>query len=151
MNSKLSSALLFSPVVLIIGVRGAAVISFPSDIVTDQYTTLAVARERQLFVRGWLPDILPPSTVGIQTSNNLDLSTSEGEFSFKASDWQFFERMLMRGTLEAPFSSWRQAVSRHAAAGYTSWHHVEGNAAWVFFCKSEIAYCKYTMWIIRKG
>jgi hypothetical protein len=150
-NSKLGTVLLFSPVVLTIGVLAAAFTSSPGDVVTDRYATLAAAREKQLFARGWLPDVLPPSTVGIRTSNNLDLSTSEGEFSFKASEWQSFERMLSRGTLEAPFASWQQVVSKYVIDGYTPWHRVEGDTTWAFFCKAEVAYCEYAMWVTRKG
>ena len=32
------------------------------DVVTSKYATLADARNDRLFERGWLPDILPPST-----------------------------------------------------------------------------------------
>jgi hypothetical protein len=150
-NSKLGAVLLFSPVVLTIGALAATFTVFPSDIVTDRYVTLAEAREKKVFVRGWLPDILPPSTVGIRTSNNLDLSTSEGEFSFKAREWHSFERMLSQGSSEAPFENWPLAVSKYAADGYAPWHHVEGDTTWVFFCKSEVAYCEYIMWLTRKG
>ncbi|MEZ9762225.1 hypothetical protein AB4278_04865 [Vibrio splendidus] len=51
-----------------------------SDVVSDEYSTYAEAKENRLFDRGWLPDILPRSTVTIKVSNDLDTNTSEGSF-----------------------------------------------------------------------
>ena len=62
----------------------------PNDIVTSEYATLEAARADHLFGRGWLPDILPLSAYDIRTSNNLDIDTSEGEFSFDPSEYKVF-------------------------------------------------------------
>jgi hypothetical protein len=51
-----------------------------SDVVTDHYPTYQDAKNARLFLRGWLPDILPLTTINISTSNELDLNTSEGSF-----------------------------------------------------------------------
>ncbi|WP_156087902.1 hypothetical protein [Lysobacter sp. Root667] len=53
---------------------------YPLDTVTSTYGTLPEAHADRLFVRGWLLDILPPSSH--RTSNNLARNTSTGEFSF---------------------------------------------------------------------
>ena len=51
-----------------------------SDAVTNQYATYAEAQQDSLFERGWLPDILPESTIDIEVVNNLDNNTSHGGF-----------------------------------------------------------------------
>ncbi|SBT11670.1 hypothetical protein [Vibrio celticus] len=51
-----------------------------SDVVIDEYSTYAQAKQELLFDRGWLPDILPKSTVTIEVNNDLDANTSEGSF-----------------------------------------------------------------------
>ena len=51
-----------------------------SDVVSSEYSTYEKANEERLFDRGWLPDILPESTLNIKVSNDLDSNTSEGSF-----------------------------------------------------------------------
>ncbi|MBE8566698.1 MULTISPECIES: hypothetical protein [Vibrio] len=57
-----------------------ALMSGCSDVVSDEYSTYAQAKQERLFDRGWLPDILPQSTVKIEVNNDLDANTSEGSF-----------------------------------------------------------------------
>lgn len=61
-----------------------------SDNITTQYSTYAEAKSDNLFERGWLPDILPPSTINIQVTNDLDKNTSIGEFFIEKSDVELF-------------------------------------------------------------
>ncbi|UPR50604.1 hypothetical protein ITG13_19270 [Vibrio cyclitrophicus] len=57
-----------------------ALMSGCSEVVSDEYSTYAQAKQEHLFDRGWLPDILPKSTVKIEVNNELDANTSEGSF-----------------------------------------------------------------------
>ncbi|MEZ9700222.1 hypothetical protein AB4455_18215 [Vibrio sp. 10N.261.46.E12] len=57
-----------------------ALMSGCSDVVSDEYSTYAQAKDERLFDRGWLPDILPEATVKIEVNNDLDANTSEGSF-----------------------------------------------------------------------
>lgn len=57
-----------------------ALMSGCSDVVSDEYSTYAQAKQERLFDRGWLPDILPKSTLTIEVNNDLDANTSEGSF-----------------------------------------------------------------------
>ncbi|MCZ8500807.1 hypothetical protein O9853_06070 [Vibrio lentus] len=61
-----------------------------SDAVTNQYATYAEAQQDSLFERGWLPDILPESTIDIEVVNNLDNNTSHGGFLIEESGLQAF-------------------------------------------------------------
>ena len=65
-----------------------ALLSFAgcSEKVQSHYPTRADAETAQLFDRGWLPVIIPPSSRNIKVENDLDLNTSAGEFHFKTND-----------------------------------------------------------------
>ena len=66
------------------------------DVVTSNYVTYRDAESDDLFRRGWLPDILPQTTINIQTTNNLDLNTSSGFFEIPKSDISMFKSQLTR-------------------------------------------------------
>ena len=123
----------------------------PRDVVTSRYTTLAAARSDNLFERGWLPDILPPSANSIRTSNDLDVNTSEGEFSFSPSDYSFFASHVRPfKNVEAPFANFAESVARMQSRGFQPSVYVEEKTTWVFFCKEEAGYCEYNM-RLRRG
>jgi len=62
------------------------------------YSTRAEADADGLFARGWLPDIIPPSSRNISMRNDLDLNISNGEFSFEQSDHDAFVSLLERAS-----------------------------------------------------
>jgi hypothetical protein len=140
-------ALYLAVAVLAIGVGMALLVAFSGDIVTSRYPNLEAARTDQLFERGWLPDILPSTTQEIETTNNLDLSTSEGRFSLKTNEWHALQSRLTSGAQQAPFEDWSATLSKMKAKGFSVWHYADPNTTWVFFCKAEITYCEYTMWM----
>lgn len=64
------------------------------DTVQDSYTTYQQAKDSQLFKRGWLPDILPTTTIDFSISNELDSNTSHGSFNIpKADIAQFIDKL----------------------------------------------------------
>ena len=142
------SLLIFGGIAILVG---ALLLPLPSDVVTSHYSTLSVARTAQLFERGWLPDILPPSTFNIRTSNDLDINISDGEFSFVTAEWPLLQAKLLHGVLPAPFVNWEGTVGNYKKNGFTALNYIDGDTKWVFFCKPEQGYCEYDMWLIRKG
>jgi len=62
------------------------VLSGCSDVVTSHYATYQDAVDDNLFVRGWLPEILPETASNMKISNNLDLNTSRGYFDLPTSE-----------------------------------------------------------------
>ena len=66
------------------------------DVVTSSYATYQDAKRDELFRRGWLPDILPQTTMNICTTNNLDLNSSSGSFEMPKSDISMFKSQLTR-------------------------------------------------------
>ena len=120
------------------------------DVVTSRYATLNEARADQLFERGWLPDILPPESHSIRTSNNLDLNTSDGEFSFASSDYGAFAAQLRPyAPMRTPFSNFETEVAEKRADGFHAGVFADEESIWVFFCKPEDGRCDDTMWLQR--
>lgn len=120
------------------------------DVVTSRYTTLAAARADNLFSRGWLPDILPPSATNIRTSNNLDINTSDGEFSFVPSEYSLLTaRVQPYKTMRTPFANFGKDATRMQCKGFLLSTYAEEDSIWVFFCKPAKGYCEYSMWLRR--
>jgi hypothetical protein len=139
-------AILLSAVVLF----GAGWFPGSLDVVTSRYESLHDARADQLFGRGWLPDILPPSAGNIRTSNNLDLNTSEGEFSFAISEYAAFAaRLQPYGAIDAPFVNFEGKVEQMRADGFHPAVFEDESSTWIFFCNPEGGHCVYTMWLRR--
>ena len=122
----------------------------PSDVVMSNYRSLEAARADRLFDRGWLPDILPPSAHSIRTSNNLDLNTSEGQFSFSASEYPSFAAQLQPyRPVVAPFVAFDEGVTKMKHKGFQPLIYEVDGTVWVFFCKPGNGYCEYDMWLRR--
>ena len=98
-----------------------------SDMVTNHYSTLAEAREDRIFERGWLPELLPTSTYNIRTTNNLDLSTSNGEFFMSPADVPIFISSLNATPSDTPVI--------YASKGYV----------WKFQCNQQSGHCVYQL------
>lgn len=116
----------------------------------NRYATLAAAKADHLFERGWLPDLLPPSSVDIHTVNNLDASTSTGSFRFVPSEGPLlFGKLAAGAPAEAPVSDWPITLANYEQRGFTTWSHRGDDRHWVFFCLASAGKCEYTMWATR--
>jgi hypothetical protein len=135
-------------VIALLGLSWLGLILMSSDVVESDYASLQEAHADQLFERGWLPDILPPSAHDIRTSNNLDLNTSVGGFYFASADYdQFASHLAPYVSMEAPFDRFEQKVQRKRARGFAPGVFVDENSVWVFMCKAREGYCEYDMWL----
>ena len=118
------------------------------DTVTSRYANLEEARADRLFERGWLPDVLPPSTTQIRTSNELDLNLSEGEFSFNPGERELLFTKLSAGAPpDSRLADWDEIVSEFAGRGYSAWTYRDEGSTWAFFCQESKGYCEYHMWL----
>lgn len=116
----------------------------------NRYPTLADAKADRLFERGWLPDLLPPSSFDIHTINNLDASTSTGSFRFSPTDGPLlFGKLTTGASAEAPFSDWPATLMDYKRRGFIAWRHRKGYERWVFFCIAREGRCEYVMWSTR--
>jgi hypothetical protein len=118
------------------------------DTVTSRYGTLEEAREDRLFERGWLPDVLPPSTTEIRTKNQLDLNWSEGEFSFRPSEANVLLNRLSPGAPTASrLDNWEETANSNTRHGYSAWSYRDEDSTWAFFCQGSKGHCEYIMWL----
>jgi hypothetical protein len=148
---KLAVRVVLTLLFLLVG--GLAVLFLlPSDVVTTKYVTVQAARDDELFGRGWLPDILPPSARDIRVSNNLDLNISEGEFFFDARDaWTLREKIAYRPNLQAPFDDWANYVEKKRKAGFEIGSYSDEESDWIFLCRYQHGKCEYVMWLRQNG
>jgi hypothetical protein len=122
-----------------------------SDAVTERYATVEGARKAGLFERGWLPDILPPSTHDIETRSDLDLNVSAGEFFLSKGDLKSFTDRLDPYLGEAVgadvhLASYLQAKKKE---GMRAGVFKESSAIWAFVCDPQTARCTYSVALER--
>lgn len=98
------------PIVLLALIAGC------DESVRSEYATKAEAEADGLFERGWLPEIIPPTSRRITLENDLDLNHSNGEFQFEASDHDEFIRHLTR----TPASD-KNGFSAYSYEDWTFW------------------------------
>ncbi|MCF7502802.1 hypothetical protein [Vibrio sp. L3-7] len=103
-----------------------ALMSGCSDVVSDEYSTYAQAKEERLFDRGWLPDILPKSTLNIEVNNDLDANTSKGRFIIN----------------EPALSEFIAKLESNESTN--EFHFVDGENVWVFIV-GEDSVVNYTL------
>jgi hypothetical protein len=71
-----------------------------SDEITTRFATLADAKAKEAFARGWLPPILPDSATSIVERNNLDLNTGTGSFDYDLAERsEYLKRLTEAGAL----------------------------------------------------
>lgn len=123
-----------------------------SDVVTSHYKTYNEAAKDQLFGRGWLPDFIPSSSFNITTANNLDLNTSDGEFSFPpAATESFVSRLVQYSGRSSPYVDFEKMVNKRKAQGYTPYEFKENQYVWVFFLNREKGHAYYSLWPLHNG
>ena len=71
-----------------------------SDEITTRFATLADAKAKEAFARGWLPPILPDSATSIVERNNVDLNTGTGSFDYDLAERsEYVKRLTEAGAL----------------------------------------------------
>ena len=119
----------------------------PLDVVVTRYDSLEEARQERLFEKGWLPDILPPSAHAIRTANNVENSTSRGEFEYSDTDAGTFFKVLDLGAPEAaPVDGWQVLTRDYRRSGHVAWQYRKRSYTWVFFCHPARDACEYVQW-----
>jgi hypothetical protein len=134
-----------TPIVLRCTLIGAC-----SDTFVENYDTLQAARDDRILERGWLPDVLPASTYSLRVSGDVDVNTTEGEFSVRRMDIDSFTARLLPVSLanDAP----EVAVARIAKLqqqGYIAREYADNQYRWVFICSKESEPCEYQGWPVR--
>ena len=123
-----------------------------SDVVTNHYKNYDEAAKDQLFGRGWLPGFIPSSSFNITTSNNLDINTSEGEFSFSPSATESFSSRLVLYTGRVSlYVDFENVINKRMAQGYTPYEFKKDKYIWVFFLNREKGHAYYNLWPVHNG
>lgn len=112
------------------------------DVVESRYGDMTEARSDKLFERGWLPDILPPSTMQIVTKNDLDSNQSSGEFRMRLDDFPGFRSQLRECTKD--HIDLDELVA-NAKEGYRLFCYKDADSTWLFYINAATGYCKYQM------
>ena len=77
-----------------------------SDEVTTHFKSLADAKLQRAFERGWLPPLLPMSSINIIEKNDLDRNTGIGSFEYDISEREkYFEQLKSIGATVEPDGS----------------------------------------------
>jgi len=137
--TKITVSLVF--VLVALGVVAVVVLD-DTDTVTTTYPTRTEAEADRLFERGWLPPLIPSTATNIRVTNDLDLNTSEGSFSFQPSEAAAFTGILLR--LDATSSSGSQVERRHTP-GATAHSYSDGTYEWTFLVSPDSGHCDYYM------
>jgi hypothetical protein len=116
------------------------------DVVTDHYATLTDARADSLFERGWLPDILPPSSHDIRTSNDVATNFSSGEFHFSPQEFPQLAASLRPYAQPKALTELDNEVSQLTDRGFTPYEYTTADTVWLFLCDSSQGFCVYRMW-----
>ena len=118
-----------------------------SNTVTDHYPTRAEAEADNLFERGWLPSFIPASANDITTSNNLDISTSEGEFRYNPKQANEFLAYLKPYSGQNPkFEGWQTYIAKQIKNGNEAFEYCADKTVWVFFVNAVTGHVRYIMW-----
>ncbi len=119
-----------------------------SDVVRTEYADLTEANQDQLFERGWLPNILPSSTIQIVTANNLDLNTSTGEFTIDSEDFAKFQSQLrecMKSNIDM------EELIEYGKKGYRPFCYKYDGSTWIFYINPISGHCRYQMQPTKKS
>jgi hypothetical protein len=92
-----------------------------SDTVTSEHATLAAAK--QDIERGWIPSVLPSSTVQIRESHDLDLNVGHGTFAFGDRDAEQFRAALRPLGPEQVLRAYRVSRADFERRGYRFYRH----------------------------
>ena len=96
------------------------------------YPTRADADAEGIFARGWLPEIIPPSSRNISMRNDLDLNISNGEFSFAQTGHDAFVSQLERESSRDDGGSLAYVCDE-----------------WIFWINGEKNHCRFHMRLTR--
>ena len=103
-----------------------------SDVVTTRFATLADAKSQGAFERGWLPPIMPDSARSIVESNDLDVNTGTGSFTYDLSEkTSYVKRLLELGaSSQVEGDTDVLALKTNGNRWEIQLPHVAGQASW---------------------
>ncbi|TXH67912.1 MAG: hypothetical protein E6Q88_10275 [Lysobacteraceae bacterium] len=114
---------------------------------TDHYSSLNDARSDRLFERGWLPDMLPPSTYDLEITTSVEVSSGHGRFHFDQGDYPPFSTRLSKYNGVMPkLETYHAAIQQLLEEGYAPNSYASGPTNWIFLCDQKKAVCEFFVW-----
>ena len=92
-----------------------------SDVVESTHATIAAAKQN--IDRGWIPAVLPASTVRIRESHDLDKNIGNGTFAFGAPDAEQFRSSLTALPSDAVMHRVKISRDRMEREGFSFYRH----------------------------
>lgn len=77
-----------------------------NDIVSLEYRDYQAVQKDQIFVKGWLPDILPATVKNTKIENNLDLNSSSGSFELIKKERETLKKFLEKKESYYQYKEW---------------------------------------------
>lgn len=116
---------------------------------SDSYSNLDAARTGEVFKKGWLPDLLPPSTKNMDIVTVVDTASANGKFNFACRDYSGFVEKL--DGIKIPSSRierQNEAIREHIADGLIPFGYLGGSTSWVFLCfrSEDECGCEFFVW-----
>ena len=112
------------------------------DVNHSSYANLSEANGKT-----WLPDVLPPSTINIRETTNVDLNDANGEFHFSPNEApQLFSKLTPNTPTHEHFVGWKDTVNDYLKEGRTAWSFRDEYSEWAFFCTAKTGQCDFYMW-----
>jgi hypothetical protein len=113
----------------------------------DEYDTIDDAKKNHVFDKGWLPDILPPSTHDLKVVTTVEISAGRGNFSFDPQDYgAFYMRLSAYNGRKSKVDEDNRAIERLLAKGYEARAYSLGATNWLFLCRKAEAVCEFFVW-----
>jgi hypothetical protein len=114
------------------------------------YATIEEARSVRLFERGWLPDILPPSSHGIAVTTDPYLDVANGSFVFDEGEAAAFFAQVSPRTVDPRWvPEWHDFVSRWSQSGYRAYTFSNKMSTWLFMCGPAAGGSHGCQWLMR--
>ena len=104
--------------------------------ISSHYASVAEAREKGAFAKGWLPEILPESATEIAVASVPDSSTCEGKLALdEHSVVPFLVKLSPAGDFR--YTEQREWVQRLKEAGSQVGYHSSGRVLFAFSCAKQ--------------
>jgi hypothetical protein len=107
------------------------------------YSTVAEAREAQMFEKGWLPDVLPESAHSIRITTWVDVGRCRGRFDLPESDLAAFLESLTSERVRFRYDAWQEELKEIEDAGRDVLFYRSDRAVFAFDCDVQTRSCGF--------
>lgn len=110
---------------------------------TSRYSSTSEARSRQLFEKGWLPDILPESASGIVVTTYVDIGWCKGEFRIPSAEIDGFIASMTANPMPFEYDAWKDDLAGLAEEHRPVYYYRSDRAQYAFACNRSDERCEF--------